>query len=223
MKTKSVMAGEYTSPPRTAHNHGDLGNNTGSTGIALENLGIAAQRVDPFLNACRQHRDADNRRAVAQGHILHLVDFARMRTRQRPAKHGEIFRINIDGTPVDRAPAVTTPSPGILRSSMPNSWQSCSTNMSISSKLPDQKQIYALAGRQLAARVLGFNRFSPPPWRATWRRSSSMRLISFKISLPLKPNIYGLRAEKYRFSSRISSAICSRRSIASASAPHSSI
>ena len=72
----------HIAPRAWAHNHGDLGNNAGSQSVALENLGIAAQRVDPFLNARTPGiQNADNRRAVTQGHILHLVDFARMRAR----------------------------------------------------------------------------------------------------------------------------------------------
>ena len=50
---------------------------------------------------------------------------------------------------------VTTPSPGMRCSAMPNSVQRCSTNMSISSNEPwSSSRSQALARRQLAALVL---------------------------------------------------------------------
>ena len=63
-----------------------------------------------------------------------------------------------------------------------------------------EEQIYALAGRELAARVLGFNAF----FTTTLARHLAALFkhvinIVHKPALPLKPNIYGLSAEKYRF------------------------
>ena len=193
----------HIAPRARPHNHGDLGNNTRSQCVTLENLGIAAKRVNPFLNACPasiQH--ADNRRTVAQGHVLHLVDFARMRTRQRPAEHGEIFRINIDGAPVHRAPAGDNAVTGYfalfhaeLMAVM------LDKHVDLFKTAGIQKQIYSFTGGQLATRVLGFNPF----FTTTLARHLAALFkhainIVQKSALPFKPQLYGLSAEKYRFS-----------------------
>src|ERR1700739_1078684 len=85
---------------------------------------------------------------------------------------------------------VTTPSPGTLVFSMPNSTERCSTNMSNSSKVP-------LAGRSsMRSRAVSLPRaccasmrFSPPPSLAPARRSSRVSRISFMRMFPtnLKP------------------------------------
>ena len=179
-----------------------MGNNAGSKRIALKNLGIAAQRVDPFLNACTAGiENADNRCAVAQGHILHFVDFARMRPRQRPAKHGEIFRINIDGAPVDRAPARNNAVTGyfaFFHAELVAVMLDEHVDLFKTARI--EKQIYALASRELAARVLGFNAFfSTTLARHLAALFKHVINIVHEPALPLKPNIYGLSAEKYRF------------------------
>ena len=72
--------------------------------IALKHFGIAAERRDPFLNACAARiRDADDRRADFHRLVHYLADFFRVRLRQRAAEHGEILAINEHQAAVDGA------------------------------------------------------------------------------------------------------------------------
>jgi len=71
--------------------------------VALEDVGIAGQRVHAFLDtrtARVVHADAGG--AVAQGHVHDLADLVRHRQRQRTRRHGEVLCENIDQASVDR-------------------------------------------------------------------------------------------------------------------------
>src|SRR5216683_6062993 len=82
---------------------------------------------------------------------------------------------------------VTTPSPGTLVFSMPNSVERCSTNMSNSSNDP------LSSSSSMRSRAVSFPRaccasmrFSPPPSLAPARRSSRVSRISFMWCFPVK-------------------------------------
>ena len=75
-----------------AHDHRDLRDDAGGEHVALEDLGIAAERRHAFLDArAAGIVEADDRRAVAQRHVLDLGDLLGMRLRQRAAEDGEIL------------------------------------------------------------------------------------------------------------------------------------
>jgi hypothetical protein len=93
MKIKSVIAGEYTAPPRARpHNQADLRNHAARHNIALKYLGIPRQRGDALLNP-RPTRiiDPDHRRAILHRHVHDFTDLLRMGFRQRSAKNREIL------------------------------------------------------------------------------------------------------------------------------------
>src|SRR3984957_16651120 len=80
---------------------------------------------------------------------------------------------------------VTTPSPGTLVFSMPNSIERCSTNMSNSSKLPlSSKSSMRSRAVSLRRACCASMRFSLPPSLAPARRSSRVSRISFIGSRP---------------------------------------
>src|SRR5215472_3387526 len=83
---------------------------------------------------------------------------------------------------------VTTPSPGILVLSMPNSEERCSTNMSNSSKEPlSSRSSMRSRAVSLPRACCASMRFSPPPSLAPARRSSRVSRMSFICSRPAFP------------------------------------
>jgi hypothetical protein len=63
-------------------------------------------RGDAFLDArAAGVIDADDGRAIAERHVLHLLDLFRMRLRQRAAEDGEILGEEENGAAVDGTPA----------------------------------------------------------------------------------------------------------------------
>jgi hypothetical protein len=93
MKTKSVMAGELRHQP-------------GRQRVAQEDVGVAGQRDDPFLNA-RAARviEPDDRRARLHRQVHDLADLAGVRLGQRAAEHGEVLGEEKDRPAVDGAVA----------------------------------------------------------------------------------------------------------------------
>ena len=89
-----------------AHDHRNLRDDAGRQHVALKHFRIAAERRDALLDA-RAARvvEADDRRPVAERHVLHLLDLLCVRLRQRAAEHGEILGEDEDRPPVDQPPA----------------------------------------------------------------------------------------------------------------------
>src|SRR6476646_5012204 len=86
---------------------------------------------------------------------------------------------------------VTTPSPGTLVFSMPNSVERCSTNMSNSSKEPlSSSSSIRSRAVSLPRACCASIRFSPPPSLALARRSARMSKISFIYFRPYWPWIW---------------------------------
>ena len=80
---------------------------------------------------------------------------------------------------------VTTPSPGTLVFSMPNSVERCSTNMSNSSNEPlSSRSSMRSRAVSLPRACCASMRFSPPPSLAPARRSSRVSRMSFICSRP---------------------------------------
>src|SRR5690606_34685292 len=75
-------------------------------GIAQENIGIAAQAVDTFLDTCAAAViQADDRRAGFHRHFHDFADFLRVDFAQRATNDGEVLRVDIDQSTIDGAPA----------------------------------------------------------------------------------------------------------------------
>ena len=93
-------------PRAWPHDDRDLRHDAGSQHIALEHLGIAAERGDALLYArAAGVVQAHDRRADLHRPVHHLADFLRMRLRERAAEHGEVLAEDKDQPPVDGAVA----------------------------------------------------------------------------------------------------------------------
>ncbi len=80
----------------------DLWDHAGGKDVALENLSVACQGVDAFLNTCATRVvEADHRGSHLHGHIHDLAYFLCHGLAQRAAEHGEILCEDIDETSVD--------------------------------------------------------------------------------------------------------------------------
>src|SRR3546814_7395484 len=87
-----------------AHDQADLRHHARRQHVALEHVGIAAERGDAFLDArAAAVVQADDRRADQQRLVHDLADLFGMALRQRAAEDGEILAEDIDEAAVDRA------------------------------------------------------------------------------------------------------------------------
>ena len=88
------------------HDHADLRDDAAGKGIAQENVGVAAETDDSFLNArAAAVVQADQRRAGLHRHVHDFADFPGSDFAQRAADDREILRKDVDQPPVDRPPA----------------------------------------------------------------------------------------------------------------------
>ena len=179
---KSVIAGEYTAPP--AHgpeNGGDLRHDARGERVAEEDVGVAAQRDDAFLDArAAGVVEADHRRAVAHREIHHLADLLGERLGERAAEHGEVLREDVDEPSVDAAVAGDDAvAEELLASPCPKSVEREVTNRSSSTKLPSSSS----RSRRSRAESFPFaccasRRAAPPPSSDDARRRSSSSSFS---------------------------------------------
>ena len=105
MKMKSVIDGLYTAPPRArAHDQRDLWHHARSHDVALEHVGIAAERIHPFLDACAARViETDHRRAHLHRVVHDLADLFGVGLGQRTTEHGEVLREHEHQPTIDRA------------------------------------------------------------------------------------------------------------------------
>ena len=138
------------------HHRGDLRHDARRQRIAKENLGVAGEREDAFLNA-RAARvvQADNRRAHLDREIHDLHDFGGVGFGQRSAKDGEILCERVDGTSVY---AAVTGDDAVARDDLVGHPE---IEAAMGDELVDffeririEQQLDALAGGQLAGRTL---------------------------------------------------------------------
>src|SRR5450631_2956158 len=88
------------------HDHRNLRHHARGHHVALEHLGVTAQRCHAFLDPCAAGIvEADHRRTDSYRVIHDLADFFRVRLRQRAAKDGEVLAEDKDQPAVDRAVA----------------------------------------------------------------------------------------------------------------------
>ena len=85
------------------HDGGDLRHHARGQRVAQEDVGVAAQRHDAFLDA-RAARvvQADDRRAHAHRQVHHLADLGGVGLGERTAEHREVLRERVDLPAVDR-------------------------------------------------------------------------------------------------------------------------
>ena len=87
-------------------NHRNLRDHAARKRIAEENLAVARQRVDPFLNAgSARVVDSDQRNAHVQRIIHDLRDFTGVHEAERAAGHGKVLCEDSDGLTADHARA----------------------------------------------------------------------------------------------------------------------
>ena len=125
---------------------------------------VAAERRDAFLDArAAGVVEADDRRAVAQRHVLDLDGSSGVGLAKRAAEDREILGEEKTGRPLIVPQPVTTPSPGIFFFAMPKSVERCSTNMSNSSNEPSSSNT-SMRSRAVACRACaGGDAPAPPP------------------------------------------------------------
>ena len=96
-----------------SHHCRDLRDDAGRQRVAQEDLGVAGERDDPFLDP-RSARvvEADDRRARLRREIHDLADFSGVRLRQRAAEHREVLREDERRSTVDPTRSGHDPVPG---------------------------------------------------------------------------------------------------------------
>ena len=88
------------------HDDRDLRDDARREHVALKHLGVAGERGDALLDArAAGVVEPDDRRAVAERHVLHFLDFFRVRFGQRAAEDGKVLGEDEGRAAVDRAPA----------------------------------------------------------------------------------------------------------------------
>ena len=156
-----------------SHDDGDLRDDAGRQHVAQEHLAVAAERRHAFLDARPAGvEEADDGRAVLQRHVLDLGDLAGVRLRQRAAEHREVLGEDVDDAAVDGAPArdhAVAGDLGLLHAEVGAAV--LDVHVELLERVVVHEQADALAGRELAALVLGVDarlaaaqaRFRPPP------------------------------------------------------------
>ena len=87
-----------------AHHYADLRHNARVLGVAAEDLSVSAQAVHGLLNARATRVDqADDGRAVANGHIHRAANFSAVHLAQRATQHGKVLCVNIHRPSVNRS------------------------------------------------------------------------------------------------------------------------
>ena len=87
-----------------SHDRRNLRDHAARKRVAQENIGIAGERPDAFLNArAAGIVQPDQWRAVLQGEVHHLADFLRVGFGERSAEDGEILREDVGEPAVDAA------------------------------------------------------------------------------------------------------------------------
>ena len=93
-------------PGARAHDDGNLRDDAGGEHILHENVRIPRKAVNALLDArATSIEQADDRGAVARGHLLHLDDLLGMGAAERATENGEVLGEDIDEAPIDRAMA----------------------------------------------------------------------------------------------------------------------
>ena len=178
MIVKSVIAGEYTGPAGARPEHErDLRHDARGERVAQEDVGVAAERHDAFLDPCAAGIvEPDDRRAGAHGEIHDLADLLGVRLRERSAENREVLAEHEHQPPVDRSVASDDAVTEVALLVEPE--VGCPVRderVELDERLRVQQQIESLAGGQLAAFVLLRDAFLAP----TEPRLLAQRLESF--------------------------------------------
>ncbi len=123
--------------------------------------------------------DADDGCAVADRHVLDLDDLLRVRRRERAAKDREVLDEEVDQPAVDRPPPRDDAVAGdAVRLHAKVGRAVFDEGVEFFEAALVQQDFQALAGRELAAGVLGLDALFPAPLWAASRRRSSSRMMS---------------------------------------------
>ena len=137
----------------------DLGDHAAGAHVAEEDVGVAAQADHALLDAgAAGVVDADERAAHLHREVHDLDDLLGEDLAQAAAEDGEVLAEEEDLAAVDRAVAGDDAVAQGRLSSRPKPWARWRANMSSSTKRARvEQQVDALAGGQLAARVLALD------------------------------------------------------------------
>ena len=186
----------HRSPGARAQDDRELRHDAGRQGVAQEDVGVAAERHDAFLDPrAAGIVQADDRRADLHREVHDLADLLGVRLRQRSTEHREVLAEDEDEPAVDRAVAGDDAVAEDARRQPERPSPRCVTNASSSTNESGvEQQLEPLARRQLAARVLLLDarlrrrraatrcahRLEP---RESAPRSSARRLLRSRLSL----------------------------------------
>ena len=164
-----------------AHDRGDLRHHAGGQRVAQEDVGVAAERDDAFLDArAAGIVQADDRRAVAHRHVHDLADLRGVGFGERAAEDGEVLREGVDDAAVDAAVAADDAVAGddlLLHPEVVAAMRDQLVDFFERAGIEQPR--HALARGQLALRrAASCSRSSPPPSSASRSRSLSRSIGS---------------------------------------------
>jgi predicted transcriptional regulator len=179
---KSVMAASTPRRRARAEDHRDLRHHARRERVAEEDVGVAAERHDAFLDArAAGVVEADHGRAVAHREVHDLADLLRVRLGERAAVHGEVLREHVHEPPLD-APvagdhavavhrAVAVLAGGVARA--------CGDEAVELDEAPLVEQhVESLARESFPLSCCALSRAAPPPSSASARRRSRRSSLS---------------------------------------------
>ena len=199
MITKSVIAGEYTAPPA----HGPMtseicGTTPGGQRVAQEDVGVAAEAGDAFLDArAAGVGESDDRRAVLNRQVHHLADLLGVRLGQRAAEDGEVLAVDEYPPAVDATEAgddAVAQVPLLVEAELARPMRH--ERVELREAVLVEQQIQPLAGRQLAARVLLLHSLgSPAEKRGLTHRAQPLQLVGGRHAALLRVRGWWARQE----------------------------
>ena len=142
----------------------DLRDDTGRQDVAQEDVGVTTERRDAFLDP-RATRivEADDRRPDLHRQIHDLADLAGVRLRQRPTEDREVLREDEHQPAVDRAMAGDDAVAEIVRSlRVGRGGPVGHERVELDERSRVEEQLEALAGRELAHRMLALDPLGSP-------------------------------------------------------------
>ena len=146
----------HCAPCAGTHDDGDLGHHPGSQHVAVEDVGVAGQGDDAFLDP-RPARvvDADYGTSRGDGEVHDLADLLRVHLAQRAAEDREVLGEDADLAPRDLPVAGNDPVPQglvLLQPEVVGAVHPVAVQLDEGARV--EQELDALAGRQLAAFAL---------------------------------------------------------------------
>ena len=138
------------------HDGGDLRHHAGGERVAQEDVGVAAERRHPLLDAgAAGVVEADDRRPVVHRQVHQLADLGGVGLRQRAAEDGEVLGEDVDQPAVDGAVAADHAVAGDAALGHPEVGAAVGDQrIDLDERAGVEQQLHPLAGGQLAGGVL---------------------------------------------------------------------